>query len=102
MFFTHTTWTLPVMSTQYLTAAYKSSIGEENFSSSLPTLPANNVQDKTAYLSALRSNITQLQGDINKLLTQKMEEEKAAGGKKAVADEKAEEMYGEEEDDAEG
>ena len=54
--------------------------------------------DRTAYLSALRSSVQELQGQVNTFLTQKMEEEKAiaAAGAKTVDESKEEENYGEE------
>ena len=98
------------MSTNTLTASYASPSSTIVFSSSLPSLPSDpNAQDipqKTTYLCTLRSNVIQMQSDINVFLTQKMEEDKAAesgaDGKGKAQEEKAEEMYGEEdpEDDA--
>lgn len=85
------------MASQSLTAAYVSPAGEEHFKSSLPNIHSEDVKEKTAYLSALRSSTTQLQSDINTFLTKKMEDDKASGDRKV--DEKAEEMYGEEDAD---
>ncbi|KAK4547833.1 hypothetical protein LTR36_010552 [Oleoguttula mirabilis] len=97
------------MSTNALTATYCSPAATQTLSSSLPPLPsdtqAENVQQKTAYLSALRSSATQMQSDINAILTQKMEEDKAAESGKGKAQEeeaKMEEMYGEEEAEDDG
>lgn len=58
-----------------------------------PTVP-----DKTAYLAALRTAAAGLQEQINKKLTQRMDEDNktAASNKKALDDAKAEENYGEE------
>lgn len=60
-----------------------------------PTVP-----DKTKYLSDLRKAVATMQDQVNKELTQRMEEDKAkeAGknGKPAVDDAKEEENYGEE------
>ncbi|KAK5116077.1 hypothetical protein LTR85_009359 [Meristemomyces frigidus] len=95
------------MSTGPLTAAYKSPTAAQNLSFSLPALPstteAQNVQQKTTYLSVLRSSVTQMQSDINAILTQKMEEDKAAeSGKGKAQEEKMEEMYGEEDPENDG
>jgi len=70
-------------------------------------MPADNVTEKTAYLGALRSQSAELQGEINAFLTKKMEEDvKAAeiGGvaKKSKKEEREEEMYGEEDPEADG
>lgn len=97
-----------------LTANYTSPTSTHTFSSSLPTLQPGNAstEEKTAYLSALRSNVSQLQGDVNTFLTQKMEEDKAreaeavggADGKRVRMkdEEREEEMYGEEDVEEEG
>jgi hypothetical protein len=57
--------------------------------------------ERTAYLSALRANTKQLQADVNKFLTEKMEEDKAHAGAAAGKDSKKqdeleEQNYGEE------
>ena len=98
------------MPPQTLKATYTSPQTSKTFSSSLPPLEGGqNVQDKAAYLSALRSSISEMQGEVNRFLTQKMDEEKAEETTTAKSDEKQkgqeereEEMYGEEgdEDDA--
>ena len=85
------------MANEQLTATYTSPTDKEIFSKDLPPSGAGDVKGKTAYLSALHSNVTELQSDVNAFLTKKMEDGNAAGGKKADADAKAEEMYGEEE-----
>ncbi len=55
--------------------------------------------EKTAYLASLRASVTQLQGEVNAFLTQKMEQDKvtdrAAGGP-TTDDPAEEENYGEE------
>lgn len=98
------------MSSAQLTAAYKSPDSTRNFSLDLPSLPedpkALGTREKTVYLSALRSNISKMQDDMNAFLTQKMEEEKADGGnadigKKKTREEQEEEMYGEEDPEEE-
>jgi hypothetical protein len=87
-----------------LNADYVSPSGTHKFSHELPSASAKNVTDKTAYLSALRSKNTELQGEINAFLTQKMEEDvKAAEGrptKRSKKEEREEEMYGEEDPEA--
>lgn len=92
------------MAQPQLTATYVSPSDKQTVSSDIPSSPqAGDVKAKTEYLSALRSNITQMQSDVNALLTKKMEEEKSsgAGGKRDDGDAKAEEMYGEEGGDEE-
>lgn len=92
------------MSSQKLTVTYNSPTSTRTFSTPLPPLSNSDeeptVQEKTAYLSALRSNIGQMQTDVNAFLTQKMEDEKAAESTKPNAkkskEEREEEMYGEE------
>lgn len=90
------------MANEQLTATYTSPSDKQLFSKHLPPSRTGDVKAKTDRLSTLRSNITELQSDVNTFLTRKMEEGNAAGGRKADADAKAEEMYGEEEgeDDA--
>jgi hypothetical protein len=92
-----------------LTACYQSSDASHNFTEGLPAISGaerkaadgGSVEEKTAYLSALRTGVVQLQADVNAFLTKKMEEDqKAAGdnapGKSAAVDQKEEDMYGEE------
>ena len=83
-----------------LTANYASPSDTHTFSHTLPSSSAGNVTKKTAYLSTLRSKSAELQSDINAFLTQKMEEDvKAAEGrpsKRSKKEEREEEMYGEE------
>lgn len=83
-----------------------------SISAPFPDPGSTSVQDKTAYLSKLRTSTKQLQEEMNVFLTQKMEEDKfkaattggpsTAGGK--LTDEVEEENYGEEgvEDEEEG
>jgi len=90
---------------QQLTASYASPSTSKTFTTDPLPQSSNNVEQKTAYLSALRSNISTLQGDINTFLTQKMEEDKAAEGndsKKSAADEREEDFYGEEDPEKDG
>ncbi|RMY91037.1 hypothetical protein D0862_09826 [Hortaea werneckii] len=99
-------WT---MSANSLTATYSAPASTQVFSSSLPALPSDpskqDVQGKTAYLSALRSQATEMQNDVNTFLTQKMEEDKAVesgSAKNKAQEEKEEEMYGEEDPENDG
>lgn len=87
------------MAVPQLTATYNSSSDKQTLSADVSSLPQEgDVKAKTAYLFTLRTNITQMQSDVNTLLTKKMEDEKASSvdGKKDDRDAKAEEMYGEE------
>lgn len=87
-----------------VTAQYQSTISQQHFVQAVPapsaTHEAANTNDKTKYLASLRKATVDMQGKINKFLTHKMEEDKlsdaATGKTSARADEKAEEMYGEE------
>ena len=88
-----------------LTASYTSPTVSKVFSLALPAVPtSDSVDEKTAFVAAVRVNTSQMQDDINVFLTQKMEEDKAqeiaaAGGdlkKNAKEEEREEEMYGEE------
>ena len=96
------------MPSNALKAVYSAPSVKQTLSSSLPSLPAAlDVEQKTAYLSALRASVTTMQSDINVLLTQKMEEDKASecrkdGVKSATQDDRAEELYGEEDVEDEG
>lgn len=70
----------------------------------LPPLGSNNVEERVAYLAALRKETAALQERINTELTQRMEEDKAqaanevapGGNKRKVDDVSEEENYGEE------
>jgi len=98
------------MSQTSATAHYASPNGAQTFSQELPALSAGNVEEKTGYLNALRSKNTELQSDINAFLTQKMEEgaktaeggKGQSGGKKSKKEEREEEMYGEDDPEADG
>lgn len=88
-----------------LTADYAAPSGTHAFFHNLPTPAASNVTDKSAYLSALRSKTADLQGEVNAFLTQKMEEDAKAAegaGKRSKKEEREEEMYGEEDPEADG
>lgn len=84
-----------------LKAEYVSPGATQTFSHPLPsTSAAGSTEEKTSYLSALRTSIVKLQEEVNEFLTAKMEEDKAiaaSNGAKAKVDEKKEEEnYGEE------
>ena len=96
------------MSGSTLVAHYNSPNATQSFSSELPPVPADggNVEEKTAYLAALRANTTKLQEEVNVFLTQKMDEDKAAESGKGKTskgvEEREEEMYGEEDPEEAG
>jgi hypothetical protein len=86
-----------------VTATYASPANEAFGSSiGIPAPPTDSVADKTQYLAALREAIAATQAQINKELTQRMEEDNARadgtkiGAVKAVDEDKEEENYGEE------
>jgi hypothetical protein len=88
-----------------LSAAYTSTTNAP-FTVRLPLTSATDsttLEHKTKYLSELRQSVISVQGQINRELTARMEEDKAreasaaaANGAKVVDDEKEEENYGEE------
>lgn len=94
------------MSERALTAEYASPSGSQTFTRALPALDSDpskqSVPDKTAYLSGLRSAITQMQTDVNEHLTAKMEEDKASAKTDSSRDVKEEENYGEEDPEDDG
>lgn len=93
------------MAAMQLSADYQSPNGAHTFSSELLPLSreGQSVEEKTSYLSALRSNASKMQGDINAFLTEKMEQDKAnEAGSKKRDEEKEEEMYGEEDPEKDG
>ncbi|OAA79827.1 Gon7 [Akanthomyces lecanii RCEF 1005] len=81
-----------------LTAKYASPTNEA-FAVDTP-LPSATSSDKTSYLAALRTAVTDAQATINKELTARMEEDNKArdssAGAAALDDAKEEENYGEE------
>ncbi|MCJ1384607.1 hypothetical protein MMC17_007725 [Xylographa soralifera] len=82
-----------------LKADYASPTGSLQFQHPLKVLPAKfSIEEKTAYLSALRSAVTHLQEEVNTFLTAKMEEDKAIAVERTgvTDDKKEEENYGEE------
>jgi hypothetical protein len=92
-----------------ISATYNSPAGQSDFAHSIPAPQSKDdgsipVEAKSKYLSDLRTASKKLQEDINKFLTQKMEEDKKAAGqglqngvsKKKTQDELEEENYGEE------
>lgn len=82
-----------------LSATYSAPDSEEkSFDQPLPMCAEEpSLIERTAYLAALRTSITDAQDQINAFLTRKMEEDNAkAGAASAEEDAKAEENYGEE------
>ncbi|POR31954.1 Uncharacterized protein TPAR_07835 [Tolypocladium paradoxum] len=82
-----------------LTAAYTSPTNEPfGVTASIPAPPSSSTADTTAYLDALRTAVADTQDQVNRALTQRMEEDKARDGapKLAVDEDKEEENYGEE------
>ncbi len=80
-------------------ARYTSPKGTKDFSHALNNVSKSmSVEQKTAYLSGLRSSVIKLQEEINIFLTQEMEQDKSArvGSGGEVEDKKEEENYGEE------
>jgi hypothetical protein len=71
----------------------------KTFKQALPTCSKQpTTEERTAYLTSLRTSITGMQHQINAFLTQKMEEDNQKAGTAAVTDDdaKEEENYGEE------
>ncbi|MCJ1432851.1 hypothetical protein MMC27_002209 [Xylographa pallens] len=82
-----------------LKADYASPTENHKFEHPLKALPTPfSTADKTAYLSALRSEVTHLQKEMNTFLTAKMEEDKAISVQRTgvIDDKQEEENYGEE------
>lgn len=82
-----------------LSATYSATGSEEkSFEQPLPLCSEEpSPTERTAYLAALRTSITDAQDQINAFLTQKMEEDNAqVGAATSEDDAKAEENYGEE------
>ncbi|MDI1492869.1 MAG: hypothetical protein OHK93_004652 [Ramalina farinacea] len=70
-----------------LTASYTSPTSTKAFTHTLPTSAPSSAaltEEKTRYMSALRKSVVQLQGEINELLTEKMEEDKWVAAEKGV------------------
>lgn len=76
-----------------LTATYAQSSTPEVLSRDLPAL-ADGTQARVEYLAALQTAAREMQGEVNRLLTGKMEEDAKEGGKDK--DKEEEEGYGEE------
>ncbi|KIW72698.1 hypothetical protein PV04_00875 [Phialophora macrospora] len=89
-----------------LSATYDSPSGHRDFTYTVSTPQVKNdgsvdIEAKTTYLSELRVSTRKLQEDINKFLTEKMEEDKKVAGPNGASrqeskDELEEENYGEE------
>lgn len=86
-----------------LRATYSSPAdGTSAFTRDLPAVSASPSSDeKTAYLSALRKSVSELQTDVNAHVTQKMEAEKTASGTDDSKEAAMEATYGEEQVDEE-
>ena len=98
------------MPERQVNAAYHSQDSSKTFSAKMPDLPSEpekqSVQDKTAYLGALRTSLVQMQADVNAFLTKRMDESKASQSAQAIGkamsqEEREEEMYGEEDPEGE-
>lgn len=85
-----------------LKAQYTSPTGSHEFNTPVaaPCKDNPSTSERTKYLAELRANTKQLQADVNKFLTEKMEEDKARGDGSGTKDKKNEEIeeqnYGEE------
>ncbi len=92
-----------------LSAVYETPSGLKDFAHTIPTPQVKNegsveTEAKSKYLSELRASTKNLQEDINKFLTEKMEEDKKAASQNSLddvskqksKDELEEENYGEE------
>lgn len=84
-----------------LSASYNTPDDSFRLESRTFTPPSSSPADKQAYLARLRTSVSQIQGDVNRELTQRMEADKARaaaapGGKNEVDEVKEEENYGEE------
>lgn len=68
------------MSTTKLSATYNAPDETKDLSLDLPLVPSDQgtVEDKTTYLTTLRTQIANLQDNVNAFLTQKMEDDNAA------------------------
>lgn len=90
--------------TTFLKADYRSLTSTKTFLHALPTSSTTSTAAKTQYLSALRKSVTQLQEEVNTLLTSKMEEDKALASKAGlkVYDKQEEAKYGEEDVEDDG
>jgi siderophore synthetase component len=92
--------------TRTVKASYTSPTGKHEFSVPITASCTNNsTAERTRYLGELRANTKALQADINKFLTEKMEQDKSqeAGqkDKKKEEEEREEDNYGEEQAEGE-
>lgn len=82
-----------------LTATYTAPNESKRLTYALPNTSANlSTEDRTAYLTTLRSSVSKLQAEVNTFLTQKMAEEaqSTTADSKPVDEAKEEANYGEE------
>lgn len=85
---------MPSLTATYTPPALSGS--PQTFSADLPALaPQPSTHERVAYLHKLQSSLKSVQADVNAFLTDKMEQDKAAGDSKGD-DAKDEETYGEE------
>ena len=85
---------MPCLAATYTSPAH--SAAPHTLSAALPALaPQPATHERIAYLDKLQSALRAVQADVNTFLTQKMQEDKAAGDSKGD-DAKDEETYGEE------
>lgn len=82
---------------QTLSASYTGPVKSKVFEvkvSELPTSPSTH--ERINYITQLRSNVKDVQEQINGFLTKEMEEDNAVAGATKISDSKEEENYGEE------
>jgi type IV secretory pathway VirB9-like protein len=91
---------MPSQDTASVKAQYTSPNGTHTFSLPLQSKASisSTTEERTTYLAELRASTKQLQADVNKFLTQKMEEDKARSSDKISKqqEELEEQNYGEE------
>ncbi|KAK1754325.1 hypothetical protein QBC47DRAFT_402747 [Echria macrotheca] len=92
----------PKTSAPTLSATYTSSGGNEPFTVNIPiaapSAGASSVEQRTAYLQRLRDAALRVQDQVNRELTERMEQDNAKAQQSAsgINDSKEEENYGEE------
>lgn len=93
---------MPPTEQRSLKAQYTSPTGSHEFDTPIvvPCKDNPSTDERTKYLAELRANTKTLQADVNKFLTEKMEEDKArsdgAGAKDKKNEDLEEQNYGEE------
>ena len=82
------------------TATYKSPSAEQKITGAPVTKPTpESPKERSLHLQRLKKSCQGMQKEINAMLTQKMEEDRANSTAQAVDEKKEEENYGEEVDD---